>query len=214
MNDLDSYTPWRIAGTYLEACNCQPICPCRRIGGRNGGRSTYGVCLGSLSWQIEAGYAADVHLAGLRAVLANRYDDDEPGSPWSFVLYVDERADERQRAALEAIFLGRVGGTPEVQFPWVWKESNLIDVRAVPIEIDHSPGRGWFRAGREVSVRVREPVVKQETVTCVIPGHDRSGREIVAEELSVEAGELDFEVFGMCGYESTFEYSSRDSKGD
>jgi len=214
LNDLDSYTPWRIAGTYLEACNCQPICPCRRIGGRNGGRSTYGVCLGSLSWQIEAGYSADVHLAGLRAVLANRYDDDEPGSPWSFVLYVDERADERQRAALEAIFLGRVGGTPEVQFPWVWKESNLIEVRSVPIEIDHTPGRGWFRAGREVSVRVREPVVKQETVTCVIPGHDRSGREIVAEELSVDAGELDFEVFGMCGYESTFEYSSRDSKGD
>jgi hypothetical protein len=65
-----------------------------------------------------------------------------------------------------------------------------------------------------VSVRVREPVVKQEPVTCVIPGHDRSGREVVAEELSVEAGELDFEVFGMCGYESTFEYSSRDSKGD
>jgi hypothetical protein len=65
-----------------------------------------------------------------------------------------------------------------------------------------------------VSVSVREPLAKQETVTCVIPGHDRSGREIVAEELSVAAGELDFEVFGMCGYESTFEYSSRDSKRD
>ena len=197
MNDLDSHTRWRIAGTYLEACNCEPICPCRRIGGRNGGRSTYGVCLGSLSWQIEAGYVGDVHLAGLRAVLANRYDDDEPGSPWSFVLYVDERADERQREALEGIFLGRMGGTPEVQFPWVWKESNLIAVRPVPIEIDHTPGRGWFRAGREVNVRVLKPLARQETVTCVIPGHDRSGREVVAEELSVEAGELDFEVFGM-----------------
>ena len=214
MNDVDSHTRWRIAGTYLEACNCVPICPCRRIGGRNGGRSTYGVCLGSLSWQIEAGYVADVHLAGLRAVLANRYDDDEPGSPWSFVLYVDERADERQREALEGIFLGRLGGTPEVQFPWVWKDSNLIAVRPVPIEIDHTPGRGWFRAGREVSVRVLKPLARQETVTCVIPGHDRSGREIIAEELSVGAGELDFEVFGMCGYESTFEYSSNDAKRD
>jgi hypothetical protein len=212
VTDLDSYTPWRIAGTYLEACNCEPICPCRRIGGRAGGRSTFGVCLGSLSWQIEAGYAGDVHLAGLRAVLANRYDDDEPGSPWDFFLYVDERGDERQREALEAIFLGRLRGTPEVQFPWVWKESRLLGVRPVTIEIDHTPGRGWFRAGREVSVRVREPVARQETVTCVIPGHDRSGREVVTEELSVEAGSLDFEVFGMCGYESTFEYSSRDGK--
>jgi hypothetical protein len=211
---LDSQTPWRIAGTYLEACNCEPICPCRRIGGRTGGRSTYGVCLGSLSWQLEAGYVGDVYLAGMRAVLANRYDDDEPGSPWSFVLYVDERGDERQRKALEAIFLGRLGGTPEVQFPWAWKDSNLIGVRHVAIEIDHSPGRGWFRAGKQVSVRVRKPVARQETVTCVIPGHDRSGREIIADELFVDDDPLDFEVFGMCGYESTFDYSSENAKGD
>jgi len=24
---------WRIAGRYLEACNCEAICPCRRVGG-------------------------------------------------------------------------------------------------------------------------------------------------------------------------------------
>jgi hypothetical protein len=206
--DLGAYSPWQISGTYLEACNCEAICPCRRIGGRAGGRSSYGICLGSLSWQIEAGAAGDVDLAGLRAVLANRYDDDEPGSPWDFVLYVDERGDERQREALESIFLGRLGGTPEVQFPWVRKPSNLLAVRPVAIEIDHTPGRGWFRAGGRVSVRVREPVADRETVTCVIPGHHRSGREIVAELLRVEDEPLEFELSGKCGYEATFEYAS------
>jgi hypothetical protein len=29
--------PWRVSGSYLEACNCEAICPCRRIGGRAGG---------------------------------------------------------------------------------------------------------------------------------------------------------------------------------
>jgi len=149
-----------------------------------------------------------VDLAGLRAVLANSYDDDEPGSPWSFVLYLDERADERQREALEGIFAGRLGGTPEVQFPWVWKPSTLLAVRPVAIEIDHTPGRGWFRAGSQVSVRVREPVADQEPVTCVIPGHHRSGREIVADLLRVEDGPLEFELSGKCGYEATFDYAS------
>jgi hypothetical protein len=209
--DLGAYSPWRIYGTYLEACNCEAICPCRRIGGRTGGRSSYGICLGSLSWQIEEGAAGAVDLAGLRAVLANRYDDDEPGSPWDFVLYVDERGNERQREALEGIFLGRLGGTPEVQFPWVWKPSNLLAVRPVAIEIDHTPRRGWFRAGSRVSVRVREPVADQETVTCIIPGHHRSGREIVADLLRVEDGPLEFELSGKCGYEGTFEYSSGDA---
>jgi hypothetical protein len=206
--DLARYLPWRISGTYLEACNCEAICPCRRIGGRQGGRSTYGICLGSLSWQIQEGEAGEVELAGLRTVLANRYDDDEESSPWSFVLYVDERADERQREALEGIFLGRLGGTPESQFPWVWKPSSVLAVRHVAIEIDHTPGRGWFRAGRNVSVRVREPVEPQETVTCVIPGHHRSGREVVTDLLSVEDGPLEYVLADTCGYEATFDYSS------
>jgi hypothetical protein len=207
-SDLRSFLPWHISGSYLEACNCEAICPCRRIGGRQGGRSTYGVCLGSLSWQIEEGGAAGIELAGLRTVLANRYDDDEEGSPWSYVLYVDERADESQREVLEAIFTGQLGGTPELQFPWVWKPSSLLAVRHVAIDIDHTPGRGWFRAGRQVSVRVREPVERQEPVTCVIPGHDRSGREVVADLLSVEDGPLEFEITLKCGYEATFDYSS------
>jgi hypothetical protein len=206
--DLASYRPWRISGSYLEACNCDAICPCRKIGGRKGGRSTYGICLGALSWQIEEGEAGKVGLNGLRVVLALRYDDDEPGSPWSFALYLDRRGDARQREALESIFLGRLGGTPELQFPWVWKPSDVLGVRCVEIEVDHTPGKGWFRAGGEVTVRVQEPVPDQETVTCVIPGHHRSGREVVAELLRVEDGPLEFELSGRCGYESTFEYSS------
>jgi hypothetical protein len=206
--EFGSYLPWHISGTYLEACNCEAICPCRRIGGQQGGRSTHGVCLGSLSWQIEEGEAGGVDLAGMRAVLANRYHDDEPGSPWTFALYLDERGDERQREALEAIFLGRLGGTPEKQFPWAWKPSVLLAVRPVSIEIDHTPGRGWFRAGSQVSVRIREPLGAQEPVTCVIPGHDRSGEEVIAELLSVSEGELEFEMSGRCGYEATFDYAS------
>jgi hypothetical protein len=207
-SSLDSYLPWRISGTYLEACNCEAICPCRTIGGRRGGRSTYGVCLGALSWQIEGGQAGDVRLGGMGVVLAARYDDDEPGSPWSFFLYLDERADERQSDALAAIFLGRLGGAPEGQFPWVWKASDLLGVRQAAIEIDHAPGRGWFRAGGQVSVRAREAVSDQETVTCVIPGHHRPGSEVVADHLRVEDGPLEFEFSGRCGYESTFDYAS------
>jgi hypothetical protein len=206
--DLGSYLPWWISGTYLEACNCEAICPCRRIGGRRGGRSTEGICLGSLSWQVEEGEAGGVDLVGMRAVLANRYDDDEPNSPWTFVLYLDERGDQRQIEALEGIFLGRLGGTPERQFPWVWKPSTLLGVRRVAIELDHTPGRGWFRAGGQVTVRVSERVDRQETVTCVIPGHHRSGSEVVADLLRVEDGPLEFELSGRCGYEATFEYSS------
>lgn len=201
---------WQLAGTYLEACNCDAICPCRRIGGRAGGRSTHGICLGALSWRIESGKCDGVDLSDLAVVLASRYSDDEAGSPWSYFLYLDERAEQPQLEMLGEIYTGRRGGTALKQFPWAFKDANLLGVRPAAIEVDHSPGRGWFRAADEVTVRIREPVPDQEPVTCVIPGHHRSGREVFADVVQVDAGPLEFELSGVCGYESTFRYSSDD----
>jgi len=199
---------WHVRGTYLESCNCDAICPCRRIGGVAGGRSTHGICLGALSWLIEDGRAGATRLDGLGAVLAVRYDDDEPGSPWSVFLYVDERGDDGQRAALEGIFLGRLGGDIERHAPWIWKERHVLGVAAAAIEIDHTPRRGWFRVKDHVEVRVSAPVAEQPVVTCVIPGHEREGEEVVVEVLRVEEQPpLAFEYHGVCGYASTFDYS-------
>jgi hypothetical protein len=198
---------WRIRGTYFEACNCDAICPCRRIDGVAGGRSTHGVCMGVLSWLIEEGSADGVALAGLPVALAIRYSDDEPGSPWSWILYLDARASSEQRAALEAIFTGRLGGDAERHFPWAWKESELLAVRPVQIDVDHTRRRQWLRIRDCLSVQIRDRYHGGETVTCVIPGHERPGEELVADELVVEDDSLAFSYRGACGYGTTFDYS-------
>jgi hypothetical protein len=146
----------------------------------------------------------------MKAVLTSRYHDDERGSPWTFALFVDARGEPRQRQAMADILTGRVGGTPRKQFPWVFKHANLLGVEMLDIEIDHTPGRGWFRAGGKVEVRVSQPVSDQATVTCVIPGHHRTGRELISARINVDAGPLVFSVAGRCAYESTFAYSSDD----
>jgi hypothetical protein len=198
---------WHIRGSYLESCNCDPICPCRRVDGVAGGRSTHGICAGVLSWLIEDGSAAGADLAGLAVVLAIRYSDDEPGSPWTWFLYLDERASEEQEEALEGIFTGRFGGDALTHFPWAWKESTLVGVRRAAIELDHTRRRQWLRIRDHVTVQIRDRYHGKETVTCVIPGHDRNGEELVAEELLVKDGPLTFFYSGTCGYASSFAYS-------
>ncbi|HLY86427.1 MAG TPA: DUF1326 domain-containing protein [Gaiellaceae bacterium] len=200
-------TRWHVRGTYFESCNCDPICPCRRVDGAAGGRSTHGVCAGVLSWLIEEGSAGETDLAGVAVALAIRYDDDEPGSPWTWVLYLDERGSAEQREALEAIFTGRLGGDALKHFPWAWKASELLAVRPVAIELDHDRRRQWLRIRDHVTVRIRDRFPGEETVTCVIPGHDRDGEELVADELRVEDGQLAFAYEGTCGYAATFSYS-------
>ena len=58
-----------------------------------------------------------------------------------------------------------------------------------------------------MEVRVAHPVGSGETVTCVIPGHERTGREVIAESLEVGDDALEFSFRGNCGYESDFDYS-------
>jgi len=198
---------WRIRGTYFESCNCDAICPCRKIDGVPGGRSTHGECRGVLSWLIEDGAADGTDLSGLPVALAIRYSDDEPGSPWTWILYLDAGATDDQREALEQIFTGALGGDAERHFPWSWKASELVAVRPVEIEVDHTRRRQRLRIKDHISLRIRDRYPGPETVTCVIPGHDRTGEELIADTLIVEDGPLAFSYTGVCGYGTTFDYA-------
>ena len=91
---------WRVQGSYFEACNCEAICPCRSVGGRPGGPSSFGECFGALSWYIDQGHADGVDLSARRTVLSIRYlDRVQPSTPWEVVLYVDQDTSDEQRAA-------------------------------------------------------------------------------------------------------------------
>lgn len=132
--------PWSVSGSYFESCNCDPLCPCRSVGGRPGGASTHGVCIGTLSWLIDRGHVGDVDLTGLAVVMSLWFTDaEQPSTPWDVVLYVDERATEQQHRALTDIFLGRLGGTPLRNFAAAI--GDLGAVRPAHIELDHTPGQ-------------------------------------------------------------------------
>ncbi len=190
---------YHVRGAYFESCNCEAICPCRMIGGVPGGRSTYGICYGVLSWLIEEGSVGTVDVSGLAAVLVCRYSDDEPGSPWTIALHVDRQGDDAQRAALETLFLEGLQN-----LPWIRKARHLIGVRVSEIEIDGPR----IRVGSTISVRATRPVETDVPVACGIPGYDRIGRELYGDEFAVEEEPFTWELTGNCAYDSDFDYAS------
>jgi len=200
-------TPWRIRGAYFESCNCEAICPCRMVGGVKGGRSTYGICFGVLSWLVSDGQAGEIDLTGLAAALVIRYDDDEPGSPWSFVVHVDERGSEEQREALASILTGKLGGEDVLRLPWVRKPSEELAVRASPIELRVDGDRKELRVGSAVELAATKPFPTEERVSCVIPGHHIAGTEYYAERLAVHDEPFEWELEGNCAFVGTFSYS-------
>jgi hypothetical protein len=172
------------------------------------GRSTYGICQFALSWQIGRGRADGVRLDDLGVVMAGWYDDDEPGSPWRVSLYLDERADHEQHAALAAIFLGRAGGTTLRNFAAAI--GTVHAVRRARIELSHVPRRWSIRAGTYLTVGAETLVEAPAPVACGIPGFDQPGQEVIAGTFRIDDAPLSWELHGRCGFATGFAYSCDD----
>src|SRR5579859_7768048 len=122
---------WQIQGEYLENCNCDVVCPC--LFSPNAPMSstpTQGACEVAFGFHIDRGAYGDVTLDGLNAALIARTPGPMAQGDWSVALYLDERADEAQHGALQAIFSGAAGGVPGALAPLI---STVLGIKAVPI---------------------------------------------------------------------------------
>jgi len=197
---------WAISGSYFEVCNCDPVCPCRSVGGRPRGHTTYGVCLFALSWHIVAGHADEVDLSGRDVVMAGFYADDEPRSPWQVILYIDDRASAEQHDWLSRIFLGKAGGGTLTNF--ARGISTVYGVRSAAIALRHEDGAWSIAVEGHIRAEATEAVDLDETVACDIAGLDRPGLELIASQLVVTDTPLEWDLHGRCGFAGDFAYCS------
>jgi hypothetical protein len=100
---------WRLTGDWFDVCRCRVPCGCTFAQAPDEGQ-----CDGILAWQIREGHYGDVTLDGLNLVAVASFE----GNIWAgdtkaaIGFLVDERADDRQREALQTIFGGQAGGWP------------------------------------------------------------------------------------------------------
>jgi hypothetical protein len=202
---MDATTTWKVEGSYYEVCNCEAICPCRRLGGAKGGRASYDTCDFALSWWIKKGHAGTVDLADMKVVMTGRWIQ-EGHVPWSVGLYVDERATAEQKDALTEVFLGRAGGNIRTNF--AAEIGDVFMVKSAAIHLDHAKNKETIDVAPYLVVRTLEAVQHEKTVSCGIPGHDHPGQEIRAEIFRFKDGPFDWEFRGKCGFATDFAYQS------
>ena len=100
---------WRLTGDWFDVCRCRVPCGCTFAQAPDDGQ-----CDGILAWHVREGRYGDVELDGLNVVAVGSFE----GNVWAgeakpaMGFFIDERADERQREALQAIFGGEAGGWP------------------------------------------------------------------------------------------------------
>ena len=87
--------------------------------------------------------------------------------------------------------------------PWVRKHNESVTVRRARIEF----GEGEVRVGSSMRLSATTRVVTDAQVSCIVPGHDRPGSELVNDEVLVRDGTFDFELHGTCAFTRDFDYT-------
>ena len=98
---------WKLTGDWFDVCKCNIPCPCTFAQ-----TPSYGDCEGVMTYHINKGQYGETSLDGLNVLILDYFK----GNIWAgdtkldIALFFDERADEKQRKALDMIFTGKAGG--------------------------------------------------------------------------------------------------------
>ena len=122
---------WQLTGDYFENCNCDVVCPCLASSAAPlTSRPSRGVCDVALIFHIDKGTYGDVALDGLNVAVIVHMPGPMADGNGTAAAYIDDRADDRQTAALGAIFTGAEGGPMAAVAPLI---ATQLGVKKVPI---------------------------------------------------------------------------------
>jgi len=130
---------WHVTGDWFDVCSCSVPCPCEFAQ-----PPTNNHCEGVLVWHIREGHYDDVRLDGLNVLALGAFDGNIwAGAKAAMAIFLDERADERQRQALQSIFGGQVGGWPAGFAELI---GDLRGIEFAPIRVEVSDDLAYWRA--------------------------------------------------------------------
>lgn len=126
---------WWARGLIFENCSCQLVCPGHMHFDQ---LCTHERCRGFWAFRFDEADVRGVRLDGQPAVIAFDCPQRMIDGGWTQSLIVDDRATDAQRAAMEAVFDGSLGG------PWTTLGrfvGERLETRTARIEVESEPMR-------------------------------------------------------------------------
>ena len=198
---------WSLDADYLQACNCDYGCPCEFSA-----PPTPGFCEGIGVWRIKTGRCGNVPLDGLCLAFAAHWPKAIHLGGGTLTVFVDERANEEQRRALENIALGKLGGLPFEILATTF--SAVQETRFVPFEFRLAGRNSAARIGDSVAFDlepVKNPVSGEPEFVRIehATGFIFKGAEVVSvRDLRVSAGTINFRYSDKAGFVTEVHYQN------
>lgn len=173
--------PWSLDGELILNCNCTVFCPCVISLGKH--PPTEGYCQAWSGVRIDQGHYGQVDLSALNVAMLLDIPGKMESGNWTLALWIDDRADDDQFAALETVFRGRARGTTGLFSLLV---GDYLGAERAPVEFVNDGDTRTLSVGRAISGAVAPIAGAQEGGTVTVTNTEYwMGSDVIVAQASL-----------------------------
>lgn len=196
---------YTLQGDLLEVCDCKVLCPCWI-----GEDPDNGTCESAMAYHVRTGEVDGVDVSGLTVASAVKIPGNVLNGGWRRRLFVDERANDAQMAALVDVLAGRRGGPLADLAALIGEE--LEPIRA-PISFRIVEGKGTLVVGDSIEATMQpyrgpqgDVTTLNESIFSTIPGSPAYVAKAESFRMREQALGLDVALEGHNAIQGTFRF--------
>ena len=143
---------WNLAGSYVETCSCELMCPCN-LSLDHG--ATYDFCRVTLVFNIREGAVDGTDIAGCRVAMIADTPKVMTEGNWRVGVFVDNGASDEQFERLVQVFSGQLGGPMAGLAPLI---GQMLGVERARIHIEDDGLRHSVSIGDGIDFEIEDIV--------------------------------------------------------
>ena len=206
---VQTQTPYRVKGVFLETCNCDAGCNCNF-----GGFPDHGSCEALIGIHVSEGTFGDVDLSGMKVVLAIKWPKAIHEGNGAAAIFIDESASQDQVNGIAMILTGQAGG-----MPWELLATTLTSLdgpHLKSIKMDVNGRNSGFSIDGILEAKLTpliNPVTGEENeVHIVFPGGGLiwgDGDTATTSVMKVDHGDIKFDYTGQSAFFAPIEWTNQ-----
>ena len=206
---VQTQTPYRVKGVFLETCNCDAGCNCNL-----GGFPDHGSCEALIGIHVSEGTFGDVDLSGMKVVPAIKWPKAIHEGNGAAAMFIDESASQDQVNGIATILTGQAGG-----MPWELLATTLTSLdgpHLKSIKMDVNGRNSGFSIDGILEAKLT-PLINSVTgeeneVHIVFPGGGLiwgDGDTATTSVMKVDHGDIKFDYTGQSAFFAPIEWTNQ-----
>ena len=206
---VQTQTPYRVKGVFLETCNCDAGCNCNF-----GGFPDHGSCEALIGIHVSEGTFGDVDLSGMKVVPAIKWPKAIHEGNGAAAIFIDESASQDQVNGIATILTGQAGGMPWELLATTLTSLDSPHLKSIKMDVN-GRNSGFSIDGileAKLTPLINSVTGEENEVHIVFPGGGLiwdDGDTATTSVMKVDHGDIKFDYTGQSAFFAPIEWTNQ-----